>query len=357
MGACGTMHDSMNTHLVDTIQKPLFVGVDVGGTNIKLGVVDDRGRTVCHQKLPTLPQKSSQVAFEQVRVALQQMLVDANQTWSDVAAVGLGTPGPLDARSGTILTPSNLPGWHHSPVRDQLAQVLDRPVVLVNDASAAAFGEFWIGSGQAYESLVMLTLGTGVGGGIIYEGMSIDGCNSHGAELGHILIDSSPTARLCGCGQRGHLEAYASATALVERTQEQLSRNNSLLKNSLLLNQLSENSPLSALMIAEAASAGDALAVNMVDETAVYLATGISVLSYVIDPAAFVLGGAMDFGGKHTELGRKFLDDVISHARERMFPVVAERLKVDFAQLGGSAGYIGAAGLARRQHCSNSITS
>jgi glucokinase len=299
-----------------------------------------------------MPTKSSLEAFEQVHAILRRMIVRSGFNWSEIVAVGLGTPGPMDVRNGLILTPSNLPGWHHSPVRDQLSQALDRPVVLVNDASAAAFGEFWVGSGKAYESLVMLTLGTGVGGGIIYEGLSIDGFHGHGAELGHVTIDTSPQARKCGCGKSGHLEAYASATALVERTRERMSSPDPSCSKSSLVEKISENDPLSALMIAQAASAGDQLAVRMIDETAVYLAAGIAELSYVIDPEAFVLGGAMDFGGKDSALGRKFLSDVIVHARQRMFPVVARRLNVDFAKLGGSAGFIGSAGLARRSHLS-----
>jgi glucokinase len=338
----------MNCQNVGSFQKPYYVGIDVGGTNIKIGVVDDRGMKICDGSLKTQPTKTSLEAFSQVKQNLNRMLKDAGCEWSDVAAVGLGTPGPLDAKKGTILTPSNLPGWHHSPVQQQLASVLDRPVLLTNDANAAAFGEYWVGSGQEHDSLVMLTLGTGVGGGIIYKGLSIEGFNSHGSELGHITIDSSADARLCGCGQRGHLEAYASASALVARTQERLSSVHPADTHSLLSQQISRNSPLSALMIAQAASAGDDLAVTMINETATYLAAGIAVLSYVIDPAAFILGGAMDFGGKQSLLGEKFLHDVVSQARQRVFPVVADRLTVDFAKLGGAAGFVGAAGLARR---------
>jgi glucokinase len=340
----------MTAQLSEDFERPFYAGVDVGGTNIKIGIVDNTGRTIGDCKIPTRPDEGSLTAFEQVKAVLDELLDRSQLTWPDIEAVGLGIPGPLDIRDGYVLNPSNLPGWHYSPVRNQLSKLTGKPVVMANDANAAAFGEFWVGSGDKYDSLVMLTLGTGVGGGIIVNGLSLDGFNSHGSELGHMTIDTSPQARLCGCGQRGHLEAYASATALVARTEERLSRRDSDSQNSRLLAEISENSPLSALMIAQAASAGDELAAKMVDETAAYLASGIAILAYVVDPAAFVLGGAMDFGGSDSPLGQKFLRDVIAQVRELVFPVVAKRLTVEFATLGSAAGLVGAAGLARDSH-------
>ena len=118
-----------------------------------------------------------------------------------------------------FLQPHNLPHWHYFPIRDCVAEAFGLPTTFANDANAAAYGEFWVGSGQKFHSIVMLTLGTGVGGGIIIGDLSVDGENSHGSECGHIIIDNSPAARMCGCGQPGHLEAYCSATALVKRTQ------------------------------------------------------------------------------------------------------------------------------------------
>ncbi len=332
---------------------PIFVGVDVGGTNIKIGIVDDHGQTIADGKFPTHPGKSSRFAFEQAKRELDQLIATTSFTWSDVCAVGLGTPGPMDIRTGKILTPTNLSGWHHSPIRDELAEIVGKPVTLANDAGAAAFGEYWVGSGHHYDSLVLLTLGTGVGGGIIIEGVSIDGFHSHGAEVGHMTIDSCRRARMCGCGQPGHLEAYASATALVDRTREAMSVDTNHDSRSLLNDQISDDSPLSALMIAEAASAGDALAGKMIAETASYLGTGIALLAHIIDPAAFVLGGAMNFGGSSHPLGQKFIADVAAATRKLVFPVLAEKLIVEFAALGGSAGYVGAAGLARQEYRKN----
>ena len=168
---------------------PLFAGVDVGGTNVKIGLVDDNGRIVADTKFPTQPDDSPDIAFEQAREEFDQLMDSTDFKWSDVVAAGLGTPGPMDIHNGIILTPTNLLGWHNFPIRSKLAEVLSKPVTYANDAGAAAFGEFFVGGGQAYQSMVMLTLGTGVGGGIIIDDVSIDGAHSHGSELGHIAID------------------------------------------------------------------------------------------------------------------------------------------------------------------------
>ncbi len=332
----------------ENFKRPLFAGVDVGGTNIKIGIVDDRGQIVADNKFPTQPAASPDIAIEQSRQELDSLLEESGFAWDDVDAIGVGTPGPMDIKHGTILTPTNLPGWHHYPIREKLAVAVDKPVTFANDAGAAAFGEYWVGGGQAFDSMVMLTLGTGVGGGIIVDDFSIDGEHSHGAELGHVTIDTSDQARTCGCGVKGHLEAYASASALVERTREALQRPEG--KHSLLRDRVGDASPLSALMISHAANDGDTLALEMVLETADYLARGIAQLAHTIDPAAFILGGAMNFGGNHSSLGQKFLQQIVSETRKVVFPVLGERLVVKFAELGSEAGFVGAAGLARTEY-------
>lgn len=326
-------------------QMPLFVGVDVGGTNIKIGVVDDRGDKVAYAKFPTQADRSPDVSIAKIPPLVETMIGEHGFTMDDVKAVGLGTPGPMDIDNGIILTPFNLPGWHNYHIRDAVSVAMGKPVTYSNDASAAAFGEFWIGSGRQYHSLILITLGTGVGGGIIIDDVSLNGAHSHGSEIGHICIDTTADALKCSCGQMGHLEAYTSATGIVARATQAL-RNH---PDSSLLDCNQESSPLSALMVSEAAEAGDALALKLVAETAVYLGRGIAQLAHVVDPAAFILGGAVNFGGDDSPLGRSFLDGIIKEAKRLTFPVVAKNLVVAFADLGSDAGYVGAAGLARAE--------
>ncbi len=325
---------------------PLFVGVDVGGTNIKVGIVDEDGRTLAQTKFPTIADRDPSHSIEKTKQSIDKLLEEIGKSIDDVVAVGLGTPGPMDIVAGVILTPSNLPKWRNAPVRDLLSNATGKPVTYTNDAAAAAFGEYWIGSGRQYESLVLITLGTGVGGGIIVNDFSIDGAHSHGAEIGHMTIDTSASARRCPCGAIGHLEAYASATAVVARCTEALSGGAA----SLLTQEMGEASPLSALMISQAADKGDELSLSVIDETAMYLGHGVASLAHVIDPEVFILGGAMDFGGSTSHVGRRFIDGVIAETKRNVFPVLAEKLVVRYAELGGDAGYVGAAGLARIEH-------
>ena len=189
----------------------------------------------------------------------------------------------------------------------------------------------------------MLTLGTGVGGGIIIDGVSLEGEHSHGAECGHIIVDTGPQARTCSCGQPGHLEAYASATAVVCRMRELLEAGTA----SSLQPLLAGEDNITALEIYQAAEQGDELARRVIQQTAEYLATAIVTLLHTIDVGAVVLGGAMDFGGQESVSGRDFLATIRQWVKEHTFPVIAERMTIDFASLGGDAGYIGAAGLAR----------
>jgi glucokinase len=329
----------------ETFITPLFLGVDVGGTNIKLGVVDDQGATVCYTKFPSQADQPPESTIDKVRPVIEKMLADTEFCFDDIAAVGVGTPGPMDIDGGKMLTPFNMLGWHHFPIRDYLKKATGKPVAYANDAAAAAFGEYWIGSGRQYNSMVLITLGTGVGCGIIVNDMSIDGAHSHGAEAGHIIIDTSDDALMCTCGKRGHLEAYASATGIVARAKTALRDH----PESSMLQCNNETSPLSALAVSQAASAGDALAKELVQQTADYLARGIATLAHVVDPQAFILGGAVNFGGDESPLGRSFLDRVMAETRKLVFPVVGGKLVVNFAKLGSDAGYVGAAGMARTQ--------
>jgi len=337
------MSNLLATTSTAAAQRPLFLGVDVGGTSVKIGLVDDRGRTLGLTKIPTFAERSPDDAVRRISAACLEFLQSLSLAMTDVAAIGLGTPGTMDIPRGMILEPPNIPGWRNYPIRDRLSDALGLPVAFANDATAAAFGEWWIGTGHQHHSIVLLTLGTGVGGGIIVGDMSIDGENSCGSECGHIIIDFHEDARLCGCGQRGHLEAYGSATAVVKRTNEILAAGGT----GLLAERAAAGHSITPLLIAEAADAGDPLALDIVLETARYLGIGITSLMHTIDPSAVILGGAMNFGGPDHPLGRKFLERIRQEVRARAFPVLARRTTIEFASLGGDAGYIGAAGIAR----------
>jgi glucokinase len=324
-------------------QPPFFAGVDVGGTSVKIGLVDDLGRPLAFNSIATDPARGPADGTRRMARAVQAVIAAVGLRPEEICGVGLGTPGTMDIPAGRLVDPPNLPGWVDFPIRDELSRECGLPVSFTNDAAAAAYGEYWVGSGRGLPSMVMFTLGTGIGGGIIVNDFSIDGQHSHGAECGHIVIDCTEGARICSCGQPGHLEAYASALAVVRRTHEALDAG----RTSTLRARLAADGLLTPLTLAEEATAGDELSLEIVDETARFLGIGIVSVMHTIDPSGVVLGGAMNFGGNATDLGRRFIGRVRQEVHRRAFPVLARETTIEYAVLGGDAGFIGAAGIAR----------
>jgi glucokinase len=242
----------------------------------------------------------------------------------------------MNIAAGMLLDPPNLPGWNNFPLRDRVASALGRPVAFQNDANAAAFGEFWVGAGRGVRSMILFTLGTGVGCGIVIDGRIVEGRHSHGAECGHQVIQMDG-GRLCSCGQYGHLEAYASATALVKRATEAVAESD----EPTALRALLENNDLSARTIDQAADAGDRVAVRLMTETARYLAVGAVNVMHTVDPDLVLFGGGM------TASGPTLLGNIRSFIRSLAFPTLAREVCIEYATLGGDAGFIGAAACAR----------
>lgn len=322
-----------------------FIGIDVGGTAIKLGWIRHDGSRLAETSLATDPEASPSKAIQEMVNPISEWTATKTNV---VRAIGLGTPGPLDLKNGLILTPSNLPGWWHYPIRQELASATGYPVTFANDANAAAFGEYWQGAGRDCAGLVLLTLGTGVGGGIVVDGQLITGGTGHAAECGHSTVDFSDGARMCPCGLRGHLEAYASATAVAKIATELTAQQGS--NGQVLAETLATSGTITAFDVYRAASVGDNNALMIIDGVADSLARGITNLAFTVDPDLVLLGGAMNFGGKADPVGQRFLQGIRSNVKRNVFVQIADNLKIDFAELGGSAGWIGAAGLAKRDH-------
>jgi glucokinase len=316
---------------------PLFVGLDVGGTTMKAGVVDDTGNPLGQAALPTEAHRGQDFGLERMCETIRAATRAAGVRTDQLAAIGVATPGTMDIPAGIILDPPNLKPWQNVPVRRHIEQSFELPTAFQNDANAAALGEYWVGAGRGHRSMVLFTLGTGIGGGIILSGGRIlEGENSAGGEVGHIKIECS-NPRTCSCGRLGCLEAYASATAVVKRAHESLQAKGA---RSSLQQLLGAGEELTARGVFEAA-ASDALAAKIVEDTALYLAVGATNLMHIIDPQVVVFGGGM------IGAGEGFLERIRHHVRRMAFPVLAEKTKICYAQLGGEAGFIGAAACAR----------
>ena len=314
---------------------PYYLGIDLGGTNIKSGVVDDNGHVLSSVSMPTEAELGGRAGIDRLAEAGRRAVAASGVAWDQIAGVGLGSPGTMDIPAGMLLDPPNLPGWENLPVRDLLAARLGKPTVFQNDGNAAAFGEYWTGAGRGAHSLVMFTLGTGIGCGIVLGGLIHEGRHSHGAECGHIIVQMD-NGRICSCGQAGHLEGYASATALVKRTHEALAQDDAPSR----LRELASEA-ITSRTIAESAEAGDALADRLMKDTARYLAVGAVSLMHTIDPDLILFGGGM------INAGQSLLDEIRRNIRALAFPIPAAKTRIEFARLGEEAGFVGAAGWAR----------
>ncbi len=340
-GASSTYMTSQPIFNLSEAIPPFVFGIDVGGTGIKIGLLDDQGRTVAFRSIETDEAKGPADAMKRVAVACRELAQQVGLDYASVKSVGLGSPGSMDIPKGMLIEPPNLPHWHYFPIVECLEKEMNLPVVFANDANAAAFGEFWIGAGANHASMVMLTLGTGVGGGIIIDEHLVVGQNSFGGECGHMIVDSSPNGRLCVWGGgKGQLEAYSSASAVAARAKEGVQQGIKTILSAI-------DKPITSKIVYEEAKKGDPFCLEIIDEAAYYLGIAVTILVHTLDPGMVVLGGAMDFGGNQCDIGRRFLGRIQSTFRERSFEYVTSATSIDFASLGADAGYIGAAGLAR----------
>jgi glucokinase len=320
--------------------KANYVGLDVGGTTMKAAVVTDEGRPLSPPVvLDTNPERGQEAGLETMCEAIRRAVTAARLTMNDIAAVGVVTPGLMDIKKGLILDPPNLKPWKNVPVRDHVAKCFGKPTAYQNDANAAAYGEFWVGAARGAQSMVLFTLGTGVGGGIILDHAIVEGEHSHGGELGHMRIATPDVGRQCGCGARGCLEAYASATNVVRRAREDMAawRGPTRLRDYYTAN----DDEFTSKVIFNHAVEGDELAMKVVDDTAYYLALGASAVMAVVDPEMIVFGGGMVAAGEWFRL------KIENYVKRFGLPYPTKSVKIAFASLGSDAGFIGAAGCAR----------
>ena len=304
-----------------------YVGIDLGGTNLKLGLVSADGRILDQLTTPTEADPGPEHVLERMARAVHDLAERAGIEVGDVATVGVGAPGPVDWKAGVVLFAPNLKGWINIPARDVLHEKLGVMVNLENDANVAAYGEFRCGAARNVNNLFLLTLGTGIGGGIIIDGRLFRGTTDTGAELGHIVVQHG--GRTCKCGRKGCLEAYASATAVVGRFREALDAGNS--------SGLAAKKKVECEHIFVAAAEGDDLAARIAEETAEYLAIGITSIMHVLNPEMVVLTGGM------MKAGDPFLDRVRHHVHETVFERAWSGCEIRWSTLDDDAGILGAA--------------
>lgn len=340
------------------------IGIDLGGTDIKAGLVSSRGDISCRVVVPTKVKIGGPKAIAaRIAEAVYQVILKAetagiqvealsgtsNDTHAGEIWVGLGAPGLIIAETGVVHFSPNFPGWTDIPlvsyVNTELAKLNTdtginpaSKIVLKgmdNDVNAMTLGELHYGAGVGYQNIVALTLGTGVGGGVVIDGDVYHGSQNTAGELGHTVVN--PHGRFCGCGNQGCLEAYAGAKNIIERTEEKMETGQA----TLLTEVIQDGTPLTPLRIAAAAEAGDTLAMEIFAETGRYIAIALTSIAHILNPQIAIIGGGIADAGEallfqpiRTEFAKRAMD-------------IPARLKIVKAQLGNDAGIVGAAMLAR----------
>ena len=303
-------------------------GVDLGGTTVKLGLFDPEGNVLEKWEITTRKEDSGKMILPDIADAIKGKMLEKSIAKEDVIGVGIGVPGPVDS-NGVIYKAANL-GWGVFSIKEELTGLLDGiQVEAGNDANVAALGEMWRGGGQGCNNMVAVTLGTGVGGGIIVDGRILTGAKGAGGEIGHILVEEHES-EVCGCGKTGCLEQYASATGVVRLANRRLAKDN---KASVL-----RGKNISAKDVWDAVKAGDELAIEVAKQFGEYLGKGLAAVACVVNPDIFVIGGGV------SKAGDVLMDYMVEPYKKYVFHGSRET-KFALATLGNDAGIYGAAKL------------
>ncbi len=301
-------------------------GVDIGGTTVKIGLFSTQGELLEKWEITTRTDDGGAFILSDIAKSIEDKIAERAISKDDVKGVGMGVPGPVK-EDGTVIKCVNL-GWGVFNAAEELSSIINLPVKVGNDANMAALGEYWQGGGKGYSNVIMVTLGTGVGGGIIINGKMLAGVNGAGGEIGHMTIDLDEQD-VCNCGKKGCLEQYASATGIVRLA-------NRALQTSDKPSKLREVKYISAKEIFDAAKSGDNLALELVEEHGKRLGYALANVAAVVDPEAFVIGGGVSRAG-----------DILINATKKYFQEYAfhacRNTEFKLATLGNDAGMYGGA--------------
>jgi glucokinase len=325
-----------------TVREQFIVGIDLGGTNIAAGAMPlDGTREIAMRMIPTLAEGGAGAVVDRIAALVEDVITQTRSETgaerSDFLGVGIGSPGPLDRARGVVIVTPNL-GWRDFPLRDEVSSRVNLPATLDNDANCATLGEFWCGAAKGGRNVVGMTIGTGIGGGLILDGKLYHGASDAAGEIGHTTIDS--TGRRCKCGNYGCLEAYTSGPAIAERAREVLEVD----EDTLLVQMVDGDvKKITAQTVFEASKRGDRVALEVVRDTAHFLGVGVSNLINIFNPDTFVIAGGV------TQAGDLLFEPLRAEVRRRAFKPSVEACRIVPGALPLSAGVVGAVATFRAQ--------
>lgn len=314
-----------------------LVGVDLGGTNIKFAFLSENGDILYHWSIPTDVSNAGNNIIPDMANSILQKLHEHNQTTNNVIGIGIGAPAFMNMETGFIYEAINL-GWRNIDIRSMLEQRLKLPVVIDNDANVAAIGEMWKGAGTGSKDLLCITIGTGIGGGIIINGEIVHGTNGMAGEIGHITVNPD-NGILCNCGKHGCLETISSATGMVRQAIAEIENH----PESLLFTTYKQTGHITAKTIVQAAIENDTYALKIIDRSSYYLGLALANIANTINPSRMVIGGGV------SRAGSLLLDSIRKYFNVFALPRVQKGVDLAIATLGNDAGVIGAAWLAKNK--------
>jgi glucokinase len=329
--------------MTNTSRERYIIGVDLGGTNIVCGAMpEDGSREIAMRSQPTYAEQGADTVVDRMVQMIEDVIAltsaETGAAREDFIGVGVGAPGPLVRERGVVIVAPNL-GWHEFPLRDAIAQQVGLPVTLDNDANCATVGEWWVGAAKGGRNVVGLTIGTGIGGGLILDGKLYHGSSDVAGEIGHTTIDS--TGRRCKCGNYGCLEAYTSGPAIAERAREALAGDLNSMLPGMVQGRLER---ITAQTVYDASRLGDMIAREVVRDTARFLGAGIANLLNIFNPDVVVVAGGV------TAAGDALFEPLRAEVRRRAFRPAVEACRIVPGSLPGSAGVVGAVATFKQQH-------
>lgn len=310
--------------------KKYRIGVDIGGTNIKIALVDFDGKIAYSNTVPTRAEMGYEAGVNNIKQAIKDLMQETNQDSKTIEAIGFGLPGQIDYKSGIVKNLPNIPGWVDIPLAKMIEDEFSIPTRLDNDVRCAALGELNFGAGKGCENLICITVGTGIGSGIVLNGKLVRGASNAAGEIGHIKM-SINDGPLCGCGDFGCFEAYASGPAIVTLAKEYISGG-----KSAKYKEMAADGIITPYIVAQAALQGDSVSIQIFKQIGKIIGVGLTSVVNLLNPEKIIIGGGV------ADAGDILFKPIRKTIEERAMPIQANSLKVVPAQLANTAGVIGA---------------
>ena len=306
------------------------IGIDVGGTNVKIALVDDSGKIIYSNSVPTRAEMGYEYTVNNIKQAIYDLMKETKLTAKDIEGTGFGFPGQVDYKSGIVRLAPNIPGWVEVPIAKMIEDEFHIPTRVDNDVRCAALGELKYGAGKGCENLICITVGTGIGSGLIVNGKLVRGASNAAGEIGHIKLQIHD-GPICGCGDTGCMEAFASGPAIVAMAEEYI-----LGGKSTKYREMANGGDITPFIVAEAAKAGDPVAKRIFARIGEYIGIGMASVVNLLNPEKIIIGGGV------ADAGDILLEPLKETLKKRAMKIAGETVEVVPAQLGNTAGVIGA---------------